>query len=150
MEIKEYITNILTSTDEKKRSEFAEYVDCLIKKIDKNETEEMTRWLYEISEGKKLNEKRAEELINNMKPYGQKWTLSDTEGVRISMGEEYADIRPVDFWIVMNSAYNDYHDVFNDTVEYYAKFSKDFIKDEDAVEDKVYYYFSMIPKKELN
>ena len=33
-----------------------------------------------------------------------------------------------------------------DNVEYYAKFSKDFICDEDAKEDKVYYYFSMIPR----
>lgn len=47
----------------------------------------------------------------------------------------------------MNSAYNDYNDIFNDTVDYYARFSKDFIKDPDAVEDKVYYYFTMIPKE---
>jgi hypothetical protein len=46
----------------------------------------------------------------------------------------------------MNSAYNDYNDLFKDNIEYYAKFSKDFIKDEDAKEDKVYYYFSMIPR----
>ena len=46
----------------------------------------------------------------------------------------------------MNSAYNDYNDIFKDNVEWYAKFSKDFIDDEDAKEGKVYYYFSMIPK----
>lgn len=34
-----------------------------------------------------------------------------------------------------------------DNVEWYAKFSRDFIKDEDAVDDKVYYYFTMIPKE---
>lgn len=48
--------------------------------------------------------------------------------------------------IVMNSAWNDYNDLFKDNVEWYAKFAYDFIKDEDAVEDKVYYYFTMIPK----
>ena len=148
MDTKEYVHKIITSADEKRFSEFAEYVDCLIKKIDKKDEEEMERWLYEISEGKVLNENKAHELIKNMKPYGEKWSLADTEGVRTSYGEAYSDIRPVDFWIVMNSAYNDYNDLFNDNIEYYAKFSKDFIKDTDAVEDKIYYYFSMIPKKE--
>ena len=33
-----------------------------------------------------------------------------------------------------------------DNIEWYAKFSKDFIDDEDAKEDKIYYYFSMIPR----
>jgi len=47
----------------------------------------------------------------------------------------------------MNSAYNDYEDLFKDNIEYYAKFSRDFIKDEDAVDEKVYIYFTKIPKK---
>lgn len=74
-----------------------------------------------------------------------KWTLSDTEGVRKQYG--YTTIRPIDFWIVLNSAYNDYHDLFNEDVDMYVKFAKDFIQDEDAEDDKVYTYFSEIPKK---
>ena len=140
-----YINKILTSEDLSKKEEFIKYVECLIEKTDDTKKEEMERWLYEISEGKVLNEKRASELIAAMKPHGQKWTLEETEGVRKQY--EYETIRPVDFWIVMNSAYNDYEDIFKDNVEYYARFSKDFIQDEDAVDDKVYYYFSMIPKK---
>ena len=95
-------------------------------------------------EGRVLNEERAKKLITEMKPYGMKWTLEETEGVRNQYG--YNDIRPVDFWIVMNSAYNDYNDLFSDNIDYYARFSRDFIKDEDAKDDKVYYYFSMIPR----
>jgi hypothetical protein len=38
-------------------------------------------------------------------------------------------------------------DIFKEDVGLYARFSKDFIMDEDAVEDKVYYYFTMIPKE---
>ena len=146
-EIKNYIEKIITSADEKKFKEMTEYVECLLEKIDRNDVEEMERWLYEISEGKILNEQRAGELISAMKPFGKKWELADTEGVRNSMGAEYADIRPVDFWIVMNSAYNDYNDLFKEDVSLYARYAKDFIKDEDAVEDKIYYYYSMIPKK---
>lgn len=47
----------------------------------------------------------------------------------------------------MNMAYNDYKDIFGDKVDLYAKFSKDFILDDDAVDGKVYYYFTMVPKK---
>lgn len=38
-------------------------------------------------------------------------------------------------------------DIFKEDVGLYSRFSKDFIMDEDAVEDKVYYYFTMIPKE---
>lgn len=145
---KEYIKKILASGDDRKHHEMLEYIECLLKKIeDEEEKECMERWLYEISEGRILNEMKADKLISKMKPFGKKWELADTENIRLNSGPGYEDIRPVDFWIVMNSAYNDYNDIFNDTVDYYARFSKDFIKDPDAVEDKVYYYFTMIPKE---
>lgn len=145
---KEYIKKILASGDDHKHHEMLEYIECLLKKIENEEEKEcMERWLYEISEGRILNEMKADKLISKMKPFGKKWELADTENIRLNSGPGYEDIRPVDFWIVMNSAYNDYNDIFNDTVDYYARFSKDFIKDPDAVEDKVYYYFTMIPKE---
>ena len=51
--------------------------------------------LYELTEGRVLNEERARHLIENMKPFGMKWTLEETEGVRKQYG--YDDIRSVDF-----------------------------------------------------
>lgn len=98
--------------------------------------------IYETVEGKVLTEARARTLINNMTPMGMKWELAETETLRNDQS-----IRPVDFWIVMNSAYNDYHDLFAENLDYYVKYTNNFIKDEDAVDDKVYYYFTMIPKK---
>lgn len=139
MEIKEYMKKVIDSGDDIKKGKFMDWVCDM---IDDHEQAEID--LYELTEGRVLNEDRAKKLIEHMKPHGMKWTLEDTEAVRKQYG--YEDIRPVDFWIVMNSAYNDYNDLFADNVEYYAKFSKDFIKDEDAKEDKVYYYFSMIPR----
>lgn len=47
----------------------------------------------------------------------------------------------------MNSAYNDYRDVFKENVDVYAKWSYAFIKDEDAKEGKVFTYFTKIPKE---
>lgn len=144
MEIKKYVSKIMTSDDNSKKDELINFVSHIIEHTDTIDKEEIERELYEMSEGKVLNEEKAGKLIEAMKPYGKKWTLEETEGVRKQYG--YEDIRPVDFWIVMNSAYNDYEDLFKDNVEYYAKFTKDFICDEDAKEDKVYYYFSMIPR----
>jgi hypothetical protein len=38
-------------------------------------------------------------------------------------------------------------DILKEDVGLYSRFSKDFIMDENAVEDKVYYYFTMISKE---
>ena len=143
MEIKKYMTKIVSSDDNKKKEALVDWMCNILKHMDED-LEQAEIELYEIAEGKVLNEERAKHLIEAMKPYGMKWTLEETEAVKAQYG--YENIRPVDFWIVMNSAYNDYNDIFKDNVEWYAKFSKDFIDDEDAKEGKVYYYFSMIPK----
>ena len=143
MEIKSYIKKIITSGDENKKEELTEWICDILHHMDED-LENVEIELYEIAEGRVLTEERAKGLIEAMKPFGMKWTLEDTEGVRQQFG--YENLRPVDFWIVMNSAFNDYNDLFKDNVEWYAKFSKDFIDDEDAKEDKVYYYFSMIPR----
>ena len=145
METKMYLKKIITSDNENKKEEVMDLLCELMSEIkDKDYHEEMERRIYEISEGKVLNEEKARHLIEHMKPFGMKWEINDTETVRNNYG--FNDIRPVDFWITMNSAYNDYNDIFKDNIEMYARYSKDFIQDEDAVEDKVYYYFSMIPK----
>ena len=46
----------------------------------------------------------------------------------------------------MNSAYNDYRDLFDDNLDMYVHFTKKFINDEDAKEGKVFTYFMKIPK----
>ena len=145
MDYKKYITKILNSGDTNKVEEMSEYMEYIIDMVGDRELEKVEQKLYEIAEGKVLNEDMAKEIIDGMKPYGMKWNLVDTEGVRNSYG--YLDIRPVDFWIVMNSAYNDYHDLFEENVEWYAKFSKDFIMDPDAIDEKVYCYFIKIPRR---
>ena len=144
METKHYLKKIMSSDSDSKKNEMVELICEVFEEIEDEDFEEVERRIYEISEGKVLNEEMAQHIISNMKPYGEKWKLADTENVRTTYG--YENIKPVDFWIVMNSAYNDYNDIFKEDVSLYARFSRDFIKDEDAVEDKVYYYFSMIPK----
>ena len=48
----------------------------------------------------------------------------------------------------MNSAYNDFYDLFGEELENYVRYSKMFIKDDDAKEDKVFLYFVNIPKED--
>ena len=144
MDIKHYVEKIMASDSQTKKDELVDMISSIIDCWEDEDKKELENQLYEIAEGKVLNEEKAESLINAMKPYGRKWTIDETNSVKAQYG--YDDIRPVDFWIVMNSAWNDYNDLFKDNVEYYARYSYDFIKDEDAVDDKVYYYFTMLPK----
>lgn len=144
MEVKKYVEKVIASDNQEKKDKLATMVCEMMKKLNEEDKEKYETKLYELSEGKVLNEEKAAMLINAMTPNGQKWTLEETNSVKAQFG--YDDIRPVDFWIVMNSAWNDFYDLFKDNIEYYAKYSYDFIKDEDAVDDKVYYYFTMIPK----
>ena len=106
--------------------------------------EDLEMCLYEGAYGKVLTEEKAREIIMDMHPYGMKWTIDQTKDVQKQFG--MTDMRDVDFWIVMNMAYNDYHDLFDDDVEMYMKYAKNFIKDEDAKEGKVYTYFTRIPR----
>lgn len=100
--------------------------------------------LYEAYYGKKLTHERAEKIIHCMKPHGMKWTEEQTTAV---MKQHGLSMDTVEFWIVMNMAYNDYHEMFDEDLEKYVEFSKLFIHDEDAKEGKVYEYFTRIPKK---
>ena len=144
METRSYVEKIIASDNQEKKDKLIDIMCDMMKCLSEEHKEKYEVKIYELSEGKILNEEKAGMLISAMKPNGQKWTLEETNGVKAQFG--YEDIRPVDFWIVMNSAWNDFYDLFKDNVEYYAKYSYDFIKDEDAVDDKVYYYFTMIPK----
>lgn len=144
-----YIDRIINSNDPKKMKELENVmIDTItyLKTLDPEEYEDIECELYEISEGKVLNEEKAKCIIENMKPYGMKWQLSETEQIRKENG--LTNIRPVDFWIVMNSGYNDFHDNWlgNDLIQY-VKYTEDFINDADADEAKVYLYFTRIPKK---
>lgn len=84
----------------------------------------------------------ADEIISNMRPYGEKFSLEQSREVQDRYGMN--NIRDVDFWITLNSAYNDYRDLFGDNMEMYAMFAKDFIEDEDAKQGKVFKYFTKI------
>lgn len=145
--IKEYIKKIVEDGDRSEMEELSNLLDeviCVIKDYDKELYKEYEMCLYKMAYGDVLNKEMAEEIVFNMQPYQMKWSLEQTREVQEQYGLD--SLRDIDFWIVMNSAYNDYRDIFGDNLEMYAKYSKDFIKDEDAKQGKVFKYFTTIPK----
>lgn len=69
---KYYINKIIDSKDLEKNKQlgnlFIETID-FVKDKDETEYEDIECVLYEISEGRILNEEKAEKIIKNMKPY---------------------------------------------------------------------------------
>ena len=100
--------------------------------------------LYKMAYGSKLSLDMAEEIVSKMKPHHMRWSYDETRDMQDQYGINNID--SIDFFVVINSAYNDYRDLFNENVENYIKFTIDFIEDEDARDDKVFSYFTQIPR----
>lgn len=100
--------------------------------------------LYKLAYGNILTREMAEDIVSKMQPYGKKWTFEDIKDVQMKYGAD--NLRTTDLFIVMNSAFNDYRDLFQDDTENYLRFAVDFIEDEDAKEDKVFLYYTIIPR----
>ena len=148
MEIEDYIEKIVDNgriEDMKELSDMLEDTMEIINKYDEQCYKEMEMKLYKMAYGNVLSRKMAENIVHKMRPSGMRWTLDETRDLQRQYGVD--NINEIDFFIVMNSAYNDYRDLFQDNVEDYMKFTIDFIEDEDAKKDKVFLYFTEIVEK---
>ncbi len=146
MDIEEYIEKIVDNgkiEDMQELSDMLENTMEIIKDYDKECYKEFEMKLYKMAYGNHLNKSMAEEIVHKMHPYGEKFTFEETRNLQRQRGIN--DIDEVEFYIVINSAYNDYKDLFNEDLESYIRFTIDFIKDEDAKEDKVFLYYTTIP-----
>ena len=147
MDIEEYIEKIVDNgkiEDMETLSDLLEDTLEIIKDYDKECYKEMEMKLYEMAYGNHLNKSMAEEIVHKMRPYGQRWSYEESRNLQEQRGIK--DIDPIEFFVVMNSAYNDYKDIFSEDIEGYIRFTIDFIKDEDAKEGKVFAYFTEIVK----
>ena len=146
MDIEEIIKRIVDNgkiEDMETLSDMLEDTMEIIKDYDQECFDKFERKLYEMAYGRKLSKQMAKEIVEKMRPYGMHWTLEETKRMQEERGIN--DIPSTDFFVVINSAYNDYNDLFRDNIEDYVRFTIDFINDEDAKEDKVYSYFTQIP-----
>lgn len=147
MEIEHYIRKIVNEGSNREMEELSkilvEVID-IVKNYDEDCYKEYKMKLYEMAYGDELTRDMAEEIVRKMKPAGQRWSIEDTE--KIQRDYNIQGIRPEDFFVVMNQAFNDFRNVFGDNIENYIRYTEAFIKDEDAVENKVFKYFMMIPR----
>lgn len=147
MKIREYIKKI---GENKKIEDMQELGDMLAdiiystKESHHDLYEKYKMKLYKMAYGEVLTEDMAKDIVHEMKPSGEHWSIDQTSEVKKQYGLN--NISDVDFYTVMNMAWNDYKDIFGDNLEMYVNYSKAFIEDEDAKKGKVFIYFTKIPK----
>lgn len=142
MDIEEYIEKIVDNgkiEDMQELSDMLEDTMEIIKDYDKDCYKEMEMKLYKMAYGSHLNKSMAQDIVNKMRPFGKHWDYEETKNLQEQRGIN--DIDPIEFFVVINSAYNDYKDIFSEDIEGYIRFTIDFIKDEDAKPNKVFNYF---------
>jgi len=142
LDIEEYIERIVDNgkiEDMETLSDMLEDTMEIIKDYDKECYKEMEMKLYKMAYGSHLNKSMAQDIVNKMRPYAQRWSYEESRNLQEQRGIN--DIDPIEFFVVLNSAYNDYKDIFSEDVEGYIRFTIDFIKDEDAKPNKVFDYF---------
>ena len=146
MDIEEIIQRIVDNgrlEDMETLSDILDDTMELIEKYDPDCFKEYEMKLYKMAFGNVLDKKMAHEIVSNMRPYGEKWNMLETQKIQNDFGVQH--INEIDFYVVINSAYNDYQDIFGDNIDMYVRYTVDFIQDEDAKKDKVFIYFTEIP-----
>lgn len=146
-EIKQMIQKIADDGDRQEMEELSDILNELahiLEKYDENIFKEYYMKLYCMAYGDRFNRKMAEEIISKMQPYRMRWSLEESQNIQRDFGLDNID--DLNFWIVLNSAYNDFRDIFGENLEMYARYVRDFIEDEDAKEGKVFRYFTTIVK----
>lgn len=148
MKIKEMLAKIIDKgniEDMYKLNEMLDELICDLKEQKPKLYKEYKKQLYELAYGNVILEDKAVEIVKNMKPFGEHYNMQDAKEIR----EDYSIKHSVsDVYLVVNSLYNDYHDLLEDNDEIYAKMTKLWLNDSDSVEDKVYLYFCNIPKED--
>lgn len=148
MKIKEMIETVISkgkTEDMLKLNDMLNELICDLKVENPKLYREYKKELYETAYGKVIMEDKAIEIVEEMRPFGEKW---DMEAIEKVSANNMIKGNKSDVYLVMNSLYNDYYDVFGEDTDIYVKMTKSWLDDKDAVEDKVYEYFMNIPKKD--
>lgn len=145
MDIEEIIQTIVDNGKIEDMNTLSDILEDVLEEIEKYDKECYDKYvmeLYKMAYGNVLNRQMAEEIVSKMRPYGKRWSIEETQQIQNQYGLN--NIRSVDFFIVMNSSFNDFRNIFEDDIEKYIKFSVDFIQDEDAKPDKIFLYYTTI------
>lgn len=148
MKIRDYINKIVINGKQDDMEELSNMLDDLICDLKEEKPKLYKKYkdeLYEIANGKILNEEMAYKWVNNMKPVGEHWTIEETTNAMKQMGY---NLNNIDFFVVANMMYNDYYDLVKEDEELALKLSYMWLNDEDSVKDKLYEYYKYIPKED--
>lgn len=148
MDIDDYIERIIEKSDIRDMNTLSDILEELMKVVKDYDTECYKKYemeLYKMAYGNTLSKELAEKIVNKMKPYGEKWTINETMDIQERYGLDR--IKSSSFYVVLNSAYNDFNNLFGEDLDMYVRYTEDFINDEDAVEDKVFIYYTTLVKK---
>lgn len=144
--IKKYIRMIVDngkSEDMEELSDMLEEIIYYIKENDKPKYDKYKIKLMGMAYEYKFNEELAKHIVDNMSN-GEIWDIDTIKSVmkNYNVNEDYCE-----FYIVMNSLASDYGQIISiDDVETYIKMAQAFIHDSDAKDNKVWWYFTNIPK----
>lgn len=145
--IKKYIDKIVEngkSEDMEKLSEILEEAIYCLKDYDIDKYKKYKNKLMGLAYNYKFDEEMAKEIVEDMKPLGEYWNLETIKQVK---EQNNIEIDSYDLYVVMNSMANDYGNIIDkEDVGTYIKMTEAFINDEDAVEHKVWKYFTKIAK----
>ncbi len=148
MDIDDYIERIIEKGDIRDMNTLSDILEELMKVVKDYDTECYKKYemeLYKMAYGNTLSKELAEKIVDKMKPYGEKWTMNETMDIQERYGLDR--IKSSSFYVVLNSAYNDFNNLFGEDLDMYVRYTEDFINDEDAVEDKVFIYYTTLVKK---
>lgn len=139
----ENIIDEILKKDEKEKLKIVvlEMVD-FIKRKDITEHQKFEKILYTFAFAETITPNLAEKWVNQMRPKA-KWTREETDDF---LKKKKLLLNPNEFFVAMNLMYSDYNNVIGDDVDKYIIMAIDFLKDEDAVKNKLYNYYFNVTK----
>ena len=147
MHIRKYIRKIVDDGSQEEMVKLADILEEIIENMQEFNHEDYEKYkmkLYVMAYGEHLTEDLAHEIVNKMKPYGERWSIEETSRLQQDYGMQNID--EIDFYVVINHAYNDFRELFDENINNYIKYTDAFINDVDAKPNKVFRYFVIVPE----
>ena len=138
--IKKYVDMIIkkgNQEDMEKLDEIFEETMCDLKEYDHSKYKKYKTTLMGMAYNYQIDDELAHEIVENMKPFGEKWSMEEVASVL------KGDTHNLDeMYVVLNSLYNDYSSILGDEdTELYIKMAHAWLDDLDAKEHKFWKYF---------
>lgn len=141
---KKYVKEINFESNKEHIEDIIEMLMCNAKDTDKELYDHIELLLYEMAYGKKINEDMAKIWVENMKPVGEHWKMSETTDAMHGLG---FNLDKAEFYVVANMMYNDYFNLVKDNESLALELARDWLEDEDSKDCKLYEYWKHVIKK---